>query len=318
MPRVSLLLLVEDEAMPIHSFVLFLPLVALWGWLPGLTPTLKMFAVSLSMFCFIKLHSLMLYQVNTDRQPSWFEKFVWFFGWAGLDPNAFFKSEQAVQGRESERGRVTGWLHEAFEAISKMAIGFALLVLVAPRLISVSPLLAGWVGMAGIVVVFHCGLIHLSAIGWNIIGRPVKPIMNSPLLATTVSEFWSKRWNLAFRDYAHVCIFKPLARKTNGTTAAFAGFLFSGIIHDLAISVPAGGGYGWPTLYFILQAVALLSERYLKKSGYVLSNRLTGHIWTALWIAGPAFILLHQPFVLNVIVPIVEWLGARWLMLFSF
>ena len=200
----------------------------------------------------------------------------------------------------------------------KIAIGFALLVLIAPKLISVSPLLAGWVGMAGIVVVFHCGLIHLSAILWNISGRPVKPIMNSPLIATTVSEFWSKRWNLAFRDYAHVSVFKPLARKANGTMAVLAGFLFSGIIHDLAISVPAGGGYGWPTLYFVLQAVALLSERYLKKSGYVLSNHWTGHIWTALWIAGPAFILFHQPFVLNVIVPIVEWLGDHWQMLFPF
>jgi len=305
--------------MPIQSFVLLLPLVALWTWCPGLTPAMKMVVVSLSMFLFIKLHSLMIYRVSADREPSWIDKSGWFLGWAGLDAQAFFKPVQIEQAvRASERGSRLRWLREVSEALLKIAIGLVLLVLIAPRLIPVSPLFGGWVGMVGIVVLFHCGLIHLSAIGWNVMGRPVKPIMNSPLLAKTVSEFWSKRWNLAFRDYAHVCIFKPLARKANGTIAVLAGFLFSGIIHDLAISVPAGGGYGWPTLYFVLQSVALFGERYLKKSGFILNHHWAGHIWTTLWVTGPVFLLFHQPFVLNVIVPIVQWLAVRWQVLLSF
>jgi len=260
------------------------------------------------MYFFIKLHSLLIYQGTVSCKPTRSGTFFWFAAWAGLDPIAFFGTANKGQGS----GRVDFpigaelW-YSSFAALLKITIGFALLTLVAPRLITVSQLLAGWVGMVGIVLLLHCGIIHLMAIVWNVLGRPVKPIMNSPLLATTVSEFWGKRWNLAFRDYAHVCIFGPLVKKTNGPTAVLAGFLFSGVVHDLAISVPAGGGYGWPTLYFALQGIALLFERRLKKTGVLLSNRWTGRFWTSLWVAGPVMLLFHQPFVLNVIVPIVQW-----------
>ena len=134
--------------------------------------------------------------------------------------------------------------------------------------------------------------------------------MNAPLVATTISEFWSKRWNLAFRDYAHLTIFRPVARRFGGSAAIAAGFLFSGVVHDLAISLPAGGGYGWPILYFVIQGVALLIERKLKKSGFQFDGKLLGHVWTLAWVAGPAFILFHQPFVLRVIVPIVKFMSS--------
>jgi len=290
--------------MSIKSFVLLLPIVALWGFVPALTPTQKMFAVSLSMFFFIKAHALLIYRANSKIVaagcgPSWLETTCWFVGWAGLDPIAFFDCAAAGQGSSKIEKRPFGPpMRSVFEAVFKISIGLVLIVIVAPKLIPVSQLLGGWVGMAGIVLLLHCGIIHLTAILWNMNERPVEPIMNSPLRATTVSEFWSKRWNLAFRDYAHSCIFSPLARKTNGPTAVVAGFLFSGIVHDLAISVPAGGGYGWPTLYFALQAMALLVERYLRKLGWSFSGHWKGNLWTAFWVIGPA-----------VIVPLVEWLS---------
>ena len=130
--------------------------------------------------------------------------------------------------------------------------------------------------------------------------------MNAPLFASSVSEFWSKRWNLAFRDYAHVAVFSPLVRRLGGAGAVFAGFVFSGIIHDLAISVPARGGYGGPSLYFILQAVAVLLERKLQKSGVDLEGRWRGRIWTTAWVVGPVLLLFHRPFILNVILPIIK------------
>jgi len=299
--------------MPIQSFVLLLPLVGLWSLVPGLTPTSKMFGVAFSMLIFIKLHCLMIYRSKSARRPTQVEILYWFIGWAGLDPRAFFEPVTKEEGQGS--GELKTHTHASLrrgsvEAMVKIAIGIVLLSVIAPMLLPYSKLVAGWVGMAGIVFLLHCGLIHLSAVFWKGQGRNVEPIMNSPLLATSVSEFWGKRWNLAFRDYAHVCVFSPLIKTTSGQAAVLAGFLFSGIVHDLAISVPAGGGYGWPTLYFVLQAIGLLLERHLKKAGVFSDRRWVNRIWTAIWVAGPVFILFHQPFVLNVIVPIVEWFSG--------
>ena len=73
---------------------------------------------------------------------------------------------------------------------------------------------------------------------------------------------WGKRWNLGFRQLAHELIFRPLYRTLGPETAGFLVFTASGLIHDLVISLPARGGYGLPTLYFLIQGagVAVLVE----------------------------------------------------------
>ena len=43
-------------------------------------------------------------------------------------------------------------------------------------------------------------------------------------------------------------------------TALGVGFLFSGIVHELVISLPAQGGWGGPTVFFLLQAAAMFVE----------------------------------------------------------
>ena len=288
--------------MTIRALVLLLPLTALWSFVP-LSPPYVMVCIALTMFVFIKAHTLMIFHQREPDRITGVQTAAWMFGWAGLNPGDFFlaDSQQANMTAKQSMDR-----HALTQAVVKMLLGAALICLIAPIFRTPYPLLAGWIGMAGIVLLLHCGVIHLTAVIWNATGRPVVPIMNSPLLATTVSEFWGKRWNLAFRDYAHVTVFSPLVRRLGGTGAVLAGFLFSGVIHDLAISVPARGGYGWPSLYFLLQAIGVVVERLLQKRGVDFTRQWTGHCWTVLWVVGPVMFLFHRPFVLNVILPLMD------------
>lgn len=150
----------------------------------------------------------------------------------------------------------TAWL----SPVSRIALGAALIYLTAPLALGYSVLAAGWSGMIGMLLLLHCGLFDLLSLAWRRAGIEALPLMNHPLRASSLSDFWGKRWNRAFRDVAHRFLFRPLVRPLGTAGATLAAFFFSGIVHDVVISLPAGGGYGLPTLYFLLQGTGLLAE----------------------------------------------------------
>lgn len=73
-----------------------------------------------------------------------------------------------------------------------------MLFLAAPALRVDSELISGWAALVGIVFLLHFGTFHLAALFWRSRGRDVKPIMNAPIMATSVTEFWSRRWESGF------------------------------------------------------------------------------------------------------------------------
>ncbi len=115
--------------------------------------------------------------------------------------------------------------------------------------------------MVGLIMMLHFGLFALLALAWQRLGRQAPPLMRQPLLASSPSDFWGRRWNTAFHDLVATCLLPPLRRRFGLAGATMLIFVFSGLVHDLVISVPAGGGYGLPTLYFVLQGGAILLER---------------------------------------------------------
>jgi len=87
-------------------------------------------------------------------------------------------------------------------------------------------------------------------------------------------------------------------------------FLASGLIHDLVISLPAHGGYGLPTGYFILQGLGITLERSAAGRRLGLQRGFPGWLFMFVVAAGPAFWLFHPPFVLRVILPFMHAIRA--------
>jgi alginate O-acetyltransferase complex protein AlgI len=164
--------------------------------------------------------------------------------------------------------------------------------------------------MAAIVLMLHFGLFRLLAALWRLAGYDVRPIMNAPLMATSLVEFWSRRWNLAFRDLSRQLVLRPLAPRIGAAGAMWCVFLFSGVVHDLVITVPAGGGYGGPTVYFLVQATGVA----LQRSGVARRRRLDvgwrGWLVTAVFVVGPVGLLFPSEFLTRVIVPFLDALSA--------
>lgn len=172
------------------------------------------------------------------------------------------------------------------------------------------PLLRGWIGMIGIVLFLHFGCFLILSCTWRCLGFEAKPLMNWPILSHSVADFWGRRWNTAFRDLTHRFLFLPLIKRFGPCWAVLGGFLMSGLIHDVVISIPARGGYGLPILYFMLQGSALLLERSHSARVLGLESGFVGWLFTAAVVAGPAFFLFHPPFVERIIVPFLETIAA--------
>lgn len=235
--------------------------------------------------------------------PAW-RHTAYLLAWPGLDAWAFLDTRPLPLARRPGTGE---W---AF-ATAKAATGAALIWGAVPLVPAHLPLLRGWVGMAGLIFVLHFGTFHLLSCVWRTAGVDAKPLMNWPAAAAGVSDFWGRRWNTAFRDLTHRFLFRPLASRLGPRAGAAAGFLFSGLVHDLVISAPAGGGYGWPTLYFALQGIGLLAERSKFGKAVGLGAGWSGRVFAAAVVVGPVYGLFHPPFVLGVVLPFLKALGAE-------
>jgi hypothetical protein len=224
------------------------------------------------------------------------------FAWPGMDAASFLDTEKRAQRPEGKE-----WLW----AIAETATGSILLWGVARRVPARSELLAGWVGMLGIILVLHFGTFHILSLLWRFAGVDAPPIMQAPLSATSLSDFWGRRWNLGFRQLTHRLIFHPMRTRSGALAATLLSFFASGVIHELVISLPASGGYGLPTCYFVLQGLGVLFERSLPGKRLGLSSGPRGWLFAMFCAGAPAYLLFHHWFVQSVILPFLAAIGAR-------
>lgn len=251
-----------------------------------------MWGLAFSIFAALKLLSWWRYR---EDPAEWWRHAGYLLAWPGMDARAFLQQSAHIRPTGSE------WSF----AVSKLLVGLGLFAaashLAADRV--TATLGVGWLGMVGIVFVLHFGLFHLLSCGWRSIGVEARVIMDWPLRSTSLSGFWGRRWNVAFRDLSHRFVFRPLMPRLGATRALLVSFLASGLVHDLVISVPAGGGWGWPTAYFVLNGGAILFEKSRPGQRLGLGRGRRGWCFAVAVLVLPMAGLLHEPFVRNVILP---------------
>lgn len=274
--------------------LIFLPALAWWAT-RDLPAWINMWALAGSMFIALKL--LTLTAVETGQVP--FAKLGAYIAlWPGMDARAFLAERPTKTPVAS--------LSELGFALLKF-FGGLLAFAVAVHHVDRWPMWqAGWMGMLGVIFTLHFGLLHLVSWGWRRAGVQAPPIMRAPILADSLGDFWGGRWNAAFADIARRFLFKPTVRTLGVLVAGILVFLASGVVHEIAISLPARGGWGGPTLYFLLQGAGIAVEKSVAGRRLGLGTGFTGWLWTAFCTLAPVTLLFHEPFVRNVILPFLQ------------
>jgi alginate O-acetyltransferase complex protein AlgI len=223
------------------------------------------------------------------------------FCWVGLDADEF--CAPAPSDGKSAAG-------EWGLAVAKTVLGVAVLWGLIRCLPGTQPVVIGGLGFAGLIVFLHFGLFHLLALAWQRQGVGVQPIMHFPLLATSLGDFWGRRWNRAYRRVSFDWIFRPAFSRFGAGAGTLIAFTASGLIHEAVISYPARGGYGGPTAYFFIQGLGLLLERTPRWRRLTQRFPVVGWLATLLFVLGPVGLLFHGPFLTRVIVPFLKVIGA--------
>jgi len=287
---------------------------AQWSsWIALLLPALAAFSVPhdwplwlfmwiLSGAVFFALKAVTISTANLSCAKPW-RVWAYVFAWVGMNAPRFLSADplQPIQ-----RPRAMNWLEGVWNTIAGATLFWGTQHFVGTS----SQILLGWSGMIGTALMLHFGAFHIMSCAWRSVGIDAPPLMNHPTRSTSVGDFWSRRWNTAFRDVTHQFLFRPLAARLGVTKALLLGFVFSGLIHELVITVPANGGYGGPTAFFCLQGFAILFERSPAGRRIGLGRGWPGWLFSAAVLLLPVRLLFPDAFVLRIAVPFMEALGA--------
>ena len=254
--------------------------------------------VALIVFALVVMKVIVVVEERArGMEPLGFGNWLAFAGaWLGMNPRLFTTRESsAIIGAAAliRRGAANAFVGATLLVLAKCAWA-----------VTHDRRLATLLALPALSLLVHFGLCNLLAGAWRLRGVACSPLFRAPLRAQNLSEFWGRRWNLAFSEMARIAVYRPLAPRLGPWPALIAAFALSGLLHEMAISVPVRAGFGLPLLYFIVHGGLVLLERALSKAGHPLAGRF-GRVWTFFWLAAPLPILFHEPFLAGVIWPLI-------------
>ncbi|MEZ0327637.1 MAG: membrane bound O-acyl transferase family-domain-containing protein [Fimbriimonas sp.] len=225
---------------------------------------------------------------------------LYFTVWPGMEP---LRRRSLGVGESRSRGAGGGDAGGIFlRGLLWAYVGGGLGLLTALQFDRLGTFIVSWLGLAAILLLVHFGFSGMLSSMMQLAGYPVKPLFDRPFASRSLREFWTKRWNRPFVEMDRILFMDPLRKRFGMRGAVFGVFLISGLLHEMAISYPAGAGWGMPLAYFALQGVLTLAEGKLKLP------KVFERPWTWFWILAPLPLLFHDAFRFTFIVPLFDWI----------
>lgn len=125
----------------------------------------------------------------------------------------------------------------------------------------------------------------------TVTAKTVVDMHNAPWAATSLNDFWGKRWNLWVRDW--ILSLSKYFTKYGTKRALFFAFFLSGFFHEIMVAIPyylltSESVLGMMLFYFLIQFLGMQLERkFIKKQNIVLRILFT---WIVIITPIPLFI----------------------------
>jgi alginate O-acetyltransferase complex protein AlgI len=272
-----------------------------WAWQhqDTLEPAQRLLACSAWLLYTLKGWSLLLRprQAVQDADPVGLLLFAYL--WPGLDSTPF---EKRVPN-DDWQAQSARWFVLGFPT---MAIGIVGLLLTALHT-DLPQSGRGFAAIGCLLLAVHFGFSDVLSSLLRLGGFAVPRLFEAPHRSVSLNDFWTRRWNRPFVEMNRL-LFRPALLPALGARGSMiALFLLSGVLHELALSFPAGAGWGGPLAYFAWHGALMLAE---KKVGLSRWPVVWARLWTWFWLLAPLPLLFHTPFRQALVLPLLAALGG--------
>jgi Membrane bound O-acyl transferase family len=228
-------------------------------------------------------------------------RFLAYCVWIGMQPRQFLVGQRTAANAPIPT--ISGF-------ILNVVTGAALLRLVPRVLPDATPwIIRFWIALVGISFLALVARLDFWALIFRAMGFAVEKLWDCPIAATSLGDFWGRRWNRIVPGFLREVIFLPVARHAGAKVALLSVFLYSGLYHE-CVSFMARSGYGGPSLYFLLQWLGVAIENTRPARRAFRGRIWLARAWTLAVILLPVNLFLHRGLVDGYLVPVLVAAGV--------
>ncbi|CAN6247932.1 unnamed protein product [Urochloa humidicola] len=139
----------------------------------------------------------------------------------------------------------------------------------------------------------------IAAVG-GALGMEMEPQFDRPYLASSLRDFWGRRWNLVVSAILRPSVYGPVRARAGTAAAAMATFLVSGLMHEAMVYyITLRSPTGEMAAFFLLHGACCVAEqlcaRWWAARGGPPPPRPVATLLVGVFVSGTAFWLFFPP-----------------------